>query len=520
VNPRLTIILIGIVVLPLAIAGWLVGRTVRDGQAIAEQRFRRLASLELAAVNDGLDGTFARIHGEATAGLDTLGSNLDDRRGWSDDSFLAAQLYVLGPDRRPAHPPIANPTQLSRSERDSLERTQRIWDGGALASTIFDRGETAAALASDSGWFTWYWEDGIRWIAWRRDVTTDYAIELERTRVLSEIINDLPDTRIGTDERVDSLIRLRDASNRIVYQWGQFEPDDGSEPVVRVPATEPLTAWNLEYYAISPSGAVTTSRVAMLSGLIALIVAVSALAIYFHREQSRDLREAGQRVNFVNQVSHELKTPLTNIRMYAELMSDNPAAPDAKTTRHLGVIISESRRLSRLINNVLTLGGKQQRSVELRRKPVAVDDVVRTVLDSFRPALEASSIEVHQRLDATEPIAADPDRLEQIVGNLVSNVEKYAADGRYLGVRTRIVEGHVEVSIEDRGRGIHVENAQRIFEPFYRVDDSLTEGVSGTGIGLSIARDLARLHGGDLYYEPTGTGSRFRLEIPFESARA
>jgi signal transduction histidine kinase len=93
-------------------------------------------------------------------------------------------------------------------------------------------------------------------------------------------------------------------------------------------------------------------------------------------------------------------------------------------------------------------------------------------------------------------------------------VEKYAHAGRYLGIRTQINGDCAELWVEDKGSGIPDAAAKRVFDPFFRVGDSLTEGVSGTGIGLSIARDLARLHGGDLTFERTPSGSRFRLTIP------
>ena len=518
-SPRLTLILLGIVILPLAIVGWLAGRTARNERAVAEQQFRELARLRLEAVATDLNAHFGVVLDELVRELDSAPQTIGECRDWTESSLTARQLYVLNAQRSLVYPPIATPPALTSQERESLRRTEMIWDEGALATQVFVRDESGAAAGSDSGWFTWYWGGGLRWIAWHRANDLVYAVEIHRVRAISEIINVLPDTRIGSDELADAQLRLLDSSGGSIYHWGQYEAEMDSVPVVRVPATGPLSAWTLEYHTVLGTAG-SLSRVGWIAGVLALAVAVGALAYYLHREQTRSLREAGRRVSFVNQVSHELKTPLTNIRMYAELMSDDLGEPDEKAGRRLEVIVAESRRLSRLIANVLTFSGEQNRSLELHLKPTVLDDVVRTVVDSFRPALTSCSIETELTLDAANPIDADPDRLEQVVGNLVGNVEKYAADGRYLGISTSVADGYVELTVEDRGRGIPESAVPHIFDPFYRVDDSLTEGVSGTGIGLAIARDLTILHGGDLIYEALDRGSRFRLRIPVTLERA
>jgi signal transduction histidine kinase len=110
-------------------------------------------------------------------------------------------------------------------------------------------------------------------------------------------------------------------------------------------------------------------------------------------------------------------------------------------------------------------------------------------------------------------VSLDTDAVEQIVGNLVSNVEKYGAGGKHLELTSRHRGEQVEITVADRGPGLPPRERQRIFEPFYRVNDALTGGVGGTGIGLAISRDLARLHGGDLQLEPSQAGASFRLTL-------
>jgi signal transduction histidine kinase len=149
-----------------------------------------------------------------------------------------------------------------------------------------------------------------------------------------------------------------------------------------------------------------------------------------------------------------------------------------------------------------------------------VDDVLDSVLRHFRPALDALGIQVDFVSGAQRRVSLDPDAVEQIVGNLVSNVEKYGANGKHLTLVSRQHGDTVEIIVADQGPGVASDERQRIFESFYRVSSSLTEGVSGAGIGLAISRELARLHGGDLELESSGRGARFRLTLECPSAEA
>jgi signal transduction histidine kinase len=206
-------------------------------------------------------------------------------------------------------------------------------------------------------------------------------------------------------------------------------------------------------------------------------------------------------VSFVNQVSHELKTPLTNIRMYADLVeADLDGLPDEAADEirpRLGVIQSESERLCRLIANVLTFARRQRKTLRLSPAPCCIDEVVQDVVARFRPALERLGVECEFSAGAGKIVSADADVVQQIVGNLISNVEKYAAAGQWMSIATREEGGRTIITVADRGPGIAPALRELIFEPFWRGDHGI-HGVAGTGIGLAIARELARLHGGDV----------------------
>jgi signal transduction histidine kinase len=244
-----------------------------------------------------------------------------------------------------------------------------------------------------------------------------------------------------------------------------------------------------------------------------LALVIAGLAIYFFRENAREMREASQRVSFVNQVSHELKTPLTNIRMYAEMIDEELGEEDETLRRRLQIIVAESQRLSRLIGNVLTFSRKQRSTLTLHPEPGNIDSVLRDLTQNFEPSLRAKGIETTCFGNAGHTAVFDRDVLEQIVGNLLSNVEKYARSARGVEVRSTQEDETVTITVADDGPGIPQRDRARVFDPFYRVSNRLTDGVAGTGIGLSIARDLARLHGGDLLLQPSARGACFRLAI-------
>ena len=270
--------------------------------------------------------------------------------------------------------------------------------------------------------------------------------------------------------------------------------------------------WTLQYYSSLATGS-GSMPVNLAASLLALGTVLILLALYFYRENTRELRTASQRVTFVNQVSHELKTPLTNIRMYAEMLEDQVPQEEAKPRSYLKVITDECQRLSRLIGNVLTFAKSQRQELQLHKTPGIPDEIIRNTLDHFRPALESREFQIELNLDAALSQDVDRDLLGQILGNLIGNVEKYDSQGKYLGITSRQGNGTLEIIVQDQGPGIPASQQDDIFQPFQRLSNQLSDGVSGTGIGLSISRDLARLHGGDLTLEPSATGAKFQLTL-------
>lgn len=187
-----------------------------------------------------------------------------------------------------------------------------------------------------------------------------------------------------------------------------------------------------------------------------------------------------------------------------------------KRRQHLGVIQAEASRLHRLIGNVLDFARRDHGGFRSPRETVDLCAVTRQVLDSFAPQFSAEGLRVDTELPS-EPVhvSGDGDALAQVVNNLLSNAVKYAAAGGEVTLQLIRGSGRVELQVLDRGPGIPKEFSEQVFEEFFRADDALASGVTGAGLGLTLARRIARDHGGDVTFNPReGGGSVFRFTLP------
>jgi len=563
VKPKLTAILLLIVLLPLGLLTWMGIRVAHNEQEIVRHKFRELLVSKL----QDIDATIAAVIDDrerALLKLTTLKSpDAAALRSLIRTSPLVHQMLLLGPDQKRIYPVPQD--HLSRDEEDFLERAVPIWrdrglfyrlpegeettlqlplqtrqkfyqdveraknpsrqtlqvDGQAPAGQSFvqEQFNTYVARPAGHGWYSWYWGTGTNLLFWRR-LPTGYVIgaELNRERLLADIVGRLPASDPFDPRMPNGRVALADANGAVVYQWGAHEPAPDERAKATLALRAPLASWKLAYYASDADLEKALGggmQMTLISGLLAVGIALAVLAVVIHREMSREIREAGQRVSFVNQVSHELKTPLTNIRMYAELL-EGQLAEEGTPSRHLGVIVSESQRLSRLIGNVLSFARSQRKKLALRPTEGSVDDCIRSAIADFAPSLEEKGVAIAFEAAADAPVRFDADAVTQILGNLFGNVEKYAGSGGALCVASRQDGATTFITVEDHGPGIPDDQREAVFEPFHRVSDKLNDGVAGTGIGLAIARELARLHGGDLKLVRCNGGACFEIELRTE----
>jgi len=248
---------------------------------------------------------------------------------------------------------------------------------------------------------------------------------------------------------------------------------------------------------------------AMVSAALAVLVALLGLLVF--QQQQRALRLAAQRVSFVNRVSHELRTPLTNMLLNLDIVSDALPKAEGKTGPRLQLVREEAARLSRLIENVLTFSRHEQGGLKMRAMQCHPRVVVDGITEQFASSFARRGIQVQRRHEGDDISCwMDADALAQITANLLSNVEKYAPQAQ-ARVITRQDEKGFTLTVEDEGPGIPERDAERIFEPFIRLDDRVNEGVSGAGLGLAIARDLAQRMGGTLRLLKAAKGAAFEF---------
>ncbi len=236
------------------------------------------------------------------------------------------------------------------------------------------------------------------------------------------------------------------------------------------------------------------------------------------RRANESLRELDHlKDEFVATVSHELRTPLTSIRSFAEILHDNPELEAPRRSEFLGIIIAESERLTRLINDVLDLAKIGSGTMDWNMAEVDLAALVHDAVAATRRLFADRGIEL--RLDIAAdlpPVTGDRDRLAQIVINLLSNAAKFApADRGIVRVALTGDAAAQRVSVIDNGSGIAAEDQDVIFDRFRQVGDTLTRKPGGTGLGLAICRMIADHHGGTIAVASTpGKGAAFTLTLP------
>jgi signal transduction histidine kinase len=512
-----------IVVLPVALLTWVGLRAAGHEQAAFEHQLQGLMMDRLKAVDETIQRTFLDRQTMFLADAAKLDFRSDRLRAYTQNSLYAhhALLMEAGNGNR-LFPPQGQP--LSEAEQAFLRRTASIWaDPQKLAQSAplpLAQSQNASSSRPPAdgapnpfGWYAWYWNAELHCLFWVRGPGDRIiGFELEPLRATSDIIAALPAT--GDARHVaEGRIRLRDANGAVLYQWGPYEPSDTQAVAAVLPLSHPLGSWKLEYFREAAGAGGQTSRFTLWTGVLAVTLVLIGLGYYLYREHSREMRLAAQRVNFVNQVSHELRTPLTNIRMYAELLDDELADSHSTARKYIDVISVESSRLSRLITNVLNFAQVQRGRLQIQLRPGSVDQTVARCLEVFKPALSARQVTVEWDAQAGATVMLDQEALEQILNNLLSNVEKYGMAGGKLEIRSRQEGDRTVITIRDFGPGIPKQEWDRVFQPFYRISSKLTDGVAGAGMGLGIARDLARLHGGDVTLVPVEQGACFQIVL-------
>lgn len=223
---------------------------------------------------------------------------------------------------------------------------------------------------------------------------------------------------------------------------------------------------------------------------------------------------------FVSTVSHELRTPLTSIKGYVDLILDGDAGEINEIQQEfLSIVKENSDRLVELINDMLDISRIESGRIHLKVEPQYLPDLITGAVDTFRAVLSQSDRDIKTDVPADlQPVAADSDRVRQVLINLISNALKYSPRGGDVTVAAQEVDGKVKVSVTDQGLGISEEDQRLLFTKFYRVDSAITREIGGTGLGLSICKSIIELLGGEIGVDSElGEGSTFWFTLPVAS---
>lgn len=432
------------------------------------------------------------------------------------DAPAARQRAARAESSRPAAtPPPSGRGTAGSSSFSSGSRTENAANNTAPQTPLAASSKAETTLER-RGWAPVTIDGRLHLFGWVQPAATGEVrgVEVDVAALISRLGGTLPaETSIGEG------YALRDEQGRVLHQAGAI-PRVG-EPTVRVPfAAALLPGWDVAAYLTA--GPIGSANSGAFFGVGVLLVAIFVAAILaggslLLRQARRSEEEAAQKTSFVANVSHEFKTPLTTIRLYSELLEQGRVRDAAQGNEYLRTIGRETQRLARLVNNALDFSRLEQGRKKYVHEEVDLCAELGRLLDTHEPRIAEAGLALRRELPAVPVrVATDRDAVEQIVLNLIDNACKYAASGGELVVAAQAgTDGGAEIRVADRGPGVPADHRERIFEKFHRVDDALTAEKTGAGLGLSIARQLARGLGGELRYAPrAGAGAEFILEVP------
>jgi len=479
----------------LAALGYL---SLRRWEAAAELQLREQARDVAAMAAEKVEMAVVRAEQDGIASLQAAALAPDfgpeSVEAWRARNPLFDAVYLC--DR---HGRVLYPARWSRDDALVIaalraELSQRFWERGGRRHLEAHGQVILAAVIPGSG-------RGPLLVGLRRDQQALSRDVLEKT--------------LGGTEGKTALAVL-DAGGRAVFT---SRPLDRAAPVLTVPFGEALPAWRVALYeptGLSPRDMVRRQAMIFMAAFALLLVVIAAGLAATYRLTRRESEIARLKSDFVANVSHDLKTPLSLIRMFSETLEMDRVPDESRRREYYGVLTRESERLSRLIDNVLDFSRIESGRQRYRLEAGPVEPIVHEVVESFRHPLHQQGFALDVRVAPDLPdVAMDAEALKQALSNLLDNAMKYSADRRCIRVEARREGAGVAVEVADQGIGIPVSERERIFEKFYRVGRSETQGRRGSGVGLALVKHIVEAHGGRVTVDGApGEGSRFTLHLP------
>ena len=304
----------------------------------------------------------------------------------------------------------------------------------------------------------------------------------------------------------------------------RFVPSNWRTPFAAIEIGEALPRWEIATYLKDPNAigkAARSAKIDLALVVLAIVAAIGFGSALIFIDIKRQMAAARQKSDFVSSVSHELKTPLTSIRMFSDLLANGEDSDAEKTKRYASVIGTEAARLTRLIDNVLDFAQIERGDKRYHFEKLSLDELLQEIAAHFRPQLETAGFELRVAIEPSIQnlmLHLDRDAMSQVLVNLLSNAEKYGGGTeKVIDLCAKAKGAQAIIEVSDRGPGVPPGHERRIFEKFHRADDSLANSARGSGLGLALASEIVKAHGGELHYQKRdGGGSTFLVILPSE----
>jgi signal transduction histidine kinase len=234
------------------------------------------------------------------------------------------------------------------------------------------------------------------------------------------------------------------------------------------------------------------------------------------RSVTQELELARLKSDFVSTVSHEFKSPLTSIRQLAEMLQTGRVASEERRRRYYDVLVEQSARLSSLVTNVLDLARIEEGRKDFRFEPLDLGILIHELAEATRHRVGHEGFEVREEIrDPLPKIRGDAEALRQAISNLLDNAIQYSGNAREVCVQAWGENGTLNVTVEDWGVGIREDEIEKVFDRFYRGRDEVTRSIRGSGLGLTLVKEIVEAHRGSVEVtSDVGKGSIFRMRFP------
>ncbi len=419
--------------------------------------------------------------------------------GRGGEAAVAARALELLEDHAPKDWVAAARGRLEDRSRSLFWAEQHYPDLGRLLDGVPQSG---------TGTFVYTRIDDALWatLRWNED---RYCFALDVEGLLADLAVVAHQTGRADDELDVTLV-------------GPDDPGPGTEALARRSLAPWLPGWSIAVVPTAPEALHAEQRRKRLQrvGIIvfALVMTITGSVVSV-RLVRRELDLARMKADFAANVSHELRSPITQIRLKGESLMLGLTSGEEATEKAYEAIVRESERLSRLVDNVLDFAAIERGAKRYSFRPADLGETVRSSVESARYSMETRGLAMEVDIQEDMPVVFhDPEAVSQVIHNLISNAAKYGRDGGWIGIEARLVGGGVTVEVADKGIGIHDNDIPHLFDQFYRSDDPAARRRKGTGIGLTIVQYIMHAHSGDVSVRSQpGSGTTFTLHFPLRS---